>query len=810
MSNRRLTRRGLIIGAAALTSYHSLADGLSGSVTPQSGGGIGLGFDGGINGGGTGIITPIGGLLSLTIADATPIDPQSSIGASGSGWVAIVKLKGLTSLVGTVVPSALTLSVNDPGYDTSGNVTTVSRTITGVAHLRRQYPNGDSKMISTNGIDLTLYVSLDDWIYSGTTLVSASIGGTFYPSCTAGNATSKSNLSAIAYTKPLFGWINPQQERSGSTFATESVAFHRHARNGSQVACIKYSANDGTTTSPVVTVAATALSSKITRGQVPEVWKATVDMSTLSQGVMSTVNAKVYPWIGDSSAVLDLSVDGVTWPTSLPITQLRVLNDRTGGYGGGFAYVQVGAVGGTSSNVAATAAAAPYPTVSAAVAGLAAWNNTNRSHNDLGGGTIRLMDTAGANTTHTINSAVSNSPGSCWCELEKDPASPAVITVQWGSQQATPQLMRWRNLTILSTAGSNFNILGDDSARSLICADNCVFDNTIVKTHVAWFAMKYFYNLTLIGTCQINGLPSATANLAICAGIDATAGSSSGGLPIAKLIIGCKSNQSGATGGEGPIVDSSATGDGDHGRIVYNNAFWRAQFENSASAKTINFGFANVQNIYETSNFSSNAICMNYFADGDRTTIGNYIEFHNTAVGERCSRLYNDIVTTKVIPNGVVKMGSSRYSIWDNYNCKTDTFNLDGAGSVGNWSYCYSVGNRGNVCLFGDVTRLAAQVPVNAQTGFNYLAMAWLPSSEANLFRTALGFTQANIMDMFTNYTTAPRASPTKGGDYTPKNTSTLFKSRVPAGESVLTYDFAGVLRKTDGTGAAGALEAAP
>jgi len=63
-----------------------------------------------------GPVTPTGGLLSLTIADTTPIDVQSSIGANGSGWVAICVLKGLTSTVGTVVPSALTIEVSDPGW----------------------------------------------------------------------------------------------------------------------------------------------------------------------------------------------------------------------------------------------------------------------------------------------------------------------------------------------------------------------------------------------------------------------------------------------------------------------------------------------------------------------------------------------------------------------------------------------------------------------------------------------------------------------------------------------------------------------
>jgi hypothetical protein len=92
-----------------------------------------------------------------------------------------------------------------------------------------------------------------------------------------------------------------------------------------------------------------------------------------------------------------------------------------------------------------------------------------------------------------------------------------------------------------------------------------------------------------------------------------------------------------------------------------------------------------------------------------------------------------------------------------------------------------------------------------------YLGNAWLSSSVPDAWATATGLTtEAAVMALFTNYTVQPQASPLKGGNYVPLNTATLLKNRVPAGKSVFIFDLSGATRKTDGTGAAGAYEAAP
>lgn len=750
--------------------------------------------------------TATGGLLGITIADATPIDPVAGIGASGSGWVAICVLKGLTDTGQTLDASKLTIQVTDPGYDTSGNVTTVSRTITGVAHLRRQYPNGNSKMISTDGVNLTVYVTLDDWVYSGTTIVSASLSSGFYPSSVASTTSYRVNSSTIAYTKPLFGWINPQQDKSGGTFAVEGVAFHRHAQSAQQVACVKYSVNDGTTTSATVTCSAPTLSALQTRGNIAEVWKGTVDFSTLTQAAVCTVNAQVYPWLGDSSAVLDLTNDGTAWPTALPQTKLRVLNDRTGGYGGGFAYVQNSAVGGTVSAVAATARAAPFPTITAAYNALVTWNNSNKGHNDAGGATIRLMDTAGAATTISVDDAPSGAAPSTWTNVEKDPLSSAVITVSCNTFLAQfPDTIRWRNVRFLKGASTWFPS-GTDTANSLVCLDNCVLDSSAGTIQIIYYAFKYYTNLSLVGGQMVlNGFVSATANIASLIGCVADSSSYTDSIYAGLTIGNSMTNPASGSGGVVKLSDGAAgRSAGDAGRIIYNNRLWQSTFDNG-SARTISNGIAIVQNLYESDATAGNVVAYNTLADNDLTTCLNIIDQHNTGIGNRCSHFYSDIAAAKVVPNGIIKNASSRFNIWDDYNIKTDTFNGDGAGSVGNWAMTYQVGNIGNVSLFGSKGGVA---PSNTNANPNYLGNAWLPSSEYNL-KASQSLNDAQVMAMFTNFTTLPQGSPALGGNYIPVNTATYLKNRVPSGKSILKYDIAGTLRKTDGTGAAGAYEAA-
>jgi hypothetical protein len=743
----------------------------------------------------SGVVIPTGGLLSLTVVNASPIDVASSIGASGSGWVASVVLKGLTSLVGTVDATKLTISVQDPGYDTAGNATTVSRTITGVAHVRRQYPNGASKMISTSGGDLTILVSLDDWIYSATNIISATLASGFYPSSVAGSAGSVSNQSVESYPKPLFGWNQPQMERSSATFLVEGYAAHRHMRNGQQVACIKYTATDGTNSSPTVTAAAPALSARTTVGNIPEVFKGTLDTSTLTQAAACTVNAQVFPWIGNSSAVLNLATDGIAWPTAVPQTLLKFTCDRTGGYGGAFAYVN--GVGGApvTSATPAVASASPYATVADALDGIKAFNNANKGHNDLGGGVVRLKDNAGLALTHTLDRDGPYSPGTTWCYIERDPAATAAVTLTASGLRQMSDMLSWGgNGLIVAPTSGQYTFSGNLGTTELVDIHDITLDTTGGTNRLSLHARRWLRNITITGSVQMDfsGFGGgSTYNVHLASGVVATVANNPTNFG-AQMMLGNTL--------PGTIVGVLG-GEGSDGTIIANNKLLSIFMEN-LSAVTFSRGYWALQNVIET----NVAQALKVFADGDHTTITNFGQAYNVACGERSSHFYNDDAASKVVPNGLIKKGTSRFNIFDNINIKGDTFN-SGAGSVGPWAMMYGVSNVGDVSLFGQVGRGAGDLPHNDNADVPYLGMAWLPSSEPNLFRTALGFTQAQIMAMFTNYTVQPQAAPALGGNYKPVSGATNLRNRVPSGLAGLKFDIAGVARKNDGTGAAGAYE---
>lgn len=738
----------------------------------------------------------IGAISSLRVRDTAAIDPVSGVGPDGSGWVAEVTLKGIVNTAGTLDATKLVLNVSDPGYTTAGGTTTVTREIRGIAHVRRQAPNGNSRMITTDGTDLTLLIALQDWVYAGTTITSAAIESGFYTDSVASSAPVITNASAFAYRKPIVGWINPQHERStANTHAVELVAFHREARAGQQVACVKIQATDGTNTGTESLVSVPVLSTRVTQGFKPEVWAADVDMSTLTNGAVCHVNAKVYPWIGDSSAVMDLAADGIAWPTSLPATRLRVVCDRTGAYGGAYAYVQNGAVGGTVSATPATAKAAPFPTIAAAQTAMAAWNNTNRGHNNLDGGTIRLMDNAGADYTHQFSSFASNAV-KCYVTIEKDPESTAVVGLQCANPSGFsngPALVKYKGLKLERPTTVLYNFITTnttaDAVRTLICVEGCTFGDFSSKRFVYYYHHKYYLNNTYASATDIvlNGENSGSG-----INIASLIGSTGPGLFTScnpKLMVG-NNLPTLYTG-----VDNNASGDGDHGKILYNNKAFGIS-HNKTTANTLNIGYANVQNVCEVTGGSHP---MPMFQDGDLTQVSNAVCMHNVAVGERWSRYYNDTGVR------VLKLGVDRYNVWDNSNFKDDRVI---AGGTGAWAYGYGVGNFGNVGLFGDVGRTSTAMPHNDNAGSPWAGNAVHPTTKFNLTNAAYGgLTQAQAMDLFQNYTVAPRAVPALGGDYRPKAATKAVFQTIPSGMGALRYDLLGNLRRQDGTGCCGAYE---
>lgn len=782
--------------------------------------------------------TLTGGLKSFTMVDDTPLDSLAftappapvagDIGIPGTGYVALAVLNDITDTGGTLDGTALTLTVSDPGYDENGNATTVSRVIYGEAFLRRQQPNADTPMISTDGTDLSIYLVMDDCVYSGTTITSVSISASFYTGAAASRAGTKTNSSDLAYKKPGFAFVPPPfQYNAATTLYVEGVPMHRHAMNGRQVACVKYQANDGAGghTGSVSTVSATTLSTLVGGPFPPETYAASVDCVGLNNGACS-VDAVIYPWIGDSTGVRTLSTSGYSWPTSIPLIPLQFYNDQAGTHGRPYAYVKSGASGGTVSTTASDARADPYPTLVAAAAALVTFNNTAATghtvHSTLSGSVIRLMDDgAGGAVAHSLTANITNSPGSSLCIIQPDPLNTAAVSVTSTVQRTSPHMMWWQ---VNLTAGGAALIVGSSTANGVLVIGNnsatdIDVDNTTNRVIVGLFARKYLYNLHLKGgnVCDFNNSPMATSSINAIWGLRIA--TSADGIATnnnrALVMVSMKLDNAKTTSGPQESLWTNGAPDGDHGRIIYNSHFWRLFLRNQSAARTNNDGIHIKQCLFE---FEPGATGTNtafhLYADNDLTTCDDVDVGEIDVFGDRTSFCYNDVDGTKILPAGIYKFGYLRNSVVDFIGVKADTFNSDD-GSTGNMSFMYWVGSRGLVSLFGTASRLPLAAPNNGATA-SFLGNAWpliaSYGNEYNLQRLSSAGTdagkQADVMDNdFENYLVAPRAVPAMGGDYRPSSTSRL-KSRVPAERQGFKYDLAGALRKTDGTGATGCYEA--
>src|SRR3989344_8337761 len=130
-------------------------------------------------------------LVTITVFWITKAEPQKVFAATGdisavriagdtnhNGWTAEIDIEGLAT-GGTYAfgmganndPSSakIVFTVTSPGYDTSGNSTTIARTVYGTQWVRKASPDDATADEASAGGTLTVKVSLSDFIYADET-----------------------------------------------------------------------------------------------------------------------------------------------------------------------------------------------------------------------------------------------------------------------------------------------------------------------------------------------------------------------------------------------------------------------------------------------------------------------------------------------------------------------------------------------------------------------------------------------------------------------------------------------------------------
>jgi hypothetical protein len=776
----------------------------------------------------------IAGAASVVAAGVGPVNVATAFPAMEirpDGYTADLSVAGLaTGGTYDLSPDAspkVVLTVVSPGFDANGAATTVTREILGTVALRQPYPNENlhTEAAIAGGVKVT--IALSDRIYAGDTITHCTLLAGAYtasgvPSPAASLTSSGgrlTNVSALAYPKAIANWLAFPRERAvaGTTsFDLELLAFHRHPRDGRQVACVEFIATDEHGHSASVKTSDMVRSTRVTTGNPIAVYRGSIPLGALTQGDHITVRTKVYPFVGDSSGVLDSdpSADGAPAEVPSGFANHTFLNDKTGGYGTVYAYVSPAGNDstGTASEVGSTASASPFLTIYAAASAVKAKNNALYGHNDLGGGVVRLM--AGTYAGFGAGSLNALGAGKTWLTIESAPGEGvSTVSIEPGTKKNPGNWVMFRNLSLAPTAASHTVLDAVDDGN----ADG---PPTIygayegVRIHGLSGAAPIIYRVGLrhfIG-CDMKDLGRSlsapystnrehTPLLAGCT-LSHSTQVASGGLALPTWtnvgnVVSKGFYFTEVTSTAGSVAGTTRVVAPKFGILAFNSEYGAVTTNSFGFKQPVGGGggLAIVQNVFEFITNTSSP-CFNLAADSAVMAMDNVVVQHMTVVGARTNFLYNDDGTTALATTGskrVDKNGTFLYSMLNQYNCKTDTFVKPGEGPdgarTGNWEPHHGVGQAGNV-----YEHPAANGPTAPYTG---------PNSWNGMF-LGRGVKVAGTAG-FVNDLSLGGAN-TGGGNYR-IGASSDARNRVPSGMATLPFDLDGNARRNDGTGAAGAYE---
>lgn len=659
---------------------------------------------------------------------------------------------------GTFDPESLPkyVSVLSPGFDAMGQATQIARNLTLMGRVREPFPNEATFTPSD--------VALSDFVYAGDTVLE--------------NGTAVAVGSTKSYELPQAMWLNHDRERAVTTTHTVRLAVaHAHARNGRPVAAVQFIATDSSGSSVSLTVSDLTLATYAASGLTVPHYAAVLDLSSLAQGDIVTVDAVIYPWVGEAFM---LSTDADPYP-SPNLTVLTLLNDRTGGFGTNYAYVDASAGDdgtGVASVVAATAQASPFATIKAAALAIQAANNVDFGRNNASGGIVRLED--GVHTHSDFSSvAVGEIP-----LLIESVGSNAVYQDQGSSNlDGIPNLLKIRGVTLRKTAGSI--VFLDSNARSasthILVLEDCTFDANGQSAYSAWiYRTGRFWLINCDGddAGQVNSF--STSNKTVIA-------IGSGGRSVGPAVFhaaGCRDIS------EARFVDNPAVGD----RPAQVGGFvgWCHLGQSNDGDRIVNIdseigprGLAMVGNVFEHFGGDTGP-AIAFSADSVTAPARNLVAMCNTAVGVRSNFLYQD--TGSAI---VEKQGIYRFNVDHRWNSKDDAFPPGDGGRTGNWAWQYRVGFRANAALRGSSD---GKPP---GPGNNWLGEIAALGDVSGTVAAPLSAGFADDQSLVTGGT--------GGGDYTPGAGSQL--PAIPATMAPYSHDQLGNPITDDGSAVIGAIQ---
>ena len=603
----------------------------------------------------------LGMKLGQTMAGSLPLKISPVTEILADGWRA--EHRDIPSF--STTSEARNVAVNRRGFDTAATAVSRASVVQLTSRVRQPYPD------HSNFTDKT--VACSDFVYAGDTINGAI------------------NHSTRPAPRPIAMWLNHDRERvEDDAHILRLAVAHAYAQQGQPVAAVRFIVRDtlGNEASQLVS-SQSSLGFDASGLHVPH-YAATVDLSGLAQGDLLTVDATIYPWVGDAFSI---SADADEYP-SPNLTTLRMLNDTSGGYGACYAQVD-GTTGddatGQAASARADAIAAPFASIAAAANAIKEFNAAHFGRvDDAGGGTILLAEGAHILTPFK---AAGHSAQLPLCIRAEDPSKrDSTILTDGGVNRfnGIPTHLKICDVT-LQKGGANTVFLdsGAESADNLLITKNCLWDANGFGSYGAWvYRVGRFVQI----------------NCSVVPNEDPHQGNSFSNEAIMVTAIGCKGcagtityQALGCSGLDeftlrAPIGNRPAM----TGTFLGWNTFSNGSATNaivSVSAEIGARGFAFVGNIVESWGSSTNA-ALRLNADSDTNAAQNIVVHNNTIAGERANLLYLDGT------ENVAKSGSFRNNLFHRINIKSDVFSGE-TYLTGNWTARYKVGWSHNVAIAG-------------------------------------------------------------------------------------------------------------
>lgn len=794
-----------------------------------------------------------------------------SLTVNPDGWSGYLEVEGFsvgaTYNFGLGVNNAdlanarLTLTVTSLGF-TGTTPTTRQRFSHGKSTVRLPWPNNASRDESLVGGKLRTRIGFSMPIFakdkagggnSGVDIVATALTGLVINTAGGGQSSNSAasftviNNSTLPYPRVVGRWAQPGFERWTGDKLVEFVCFHPFGMNGSPVACVAFDCTDGTN-SAAQQLSTQMLASSAFPGEANTVWtySATIPVSALNDASIVTTRARCYPWIGDSTSVLDtdVSANGVAAPYAT-LTPLMGYLDKGGTK---VVYVAVNpATSGTTgtpqaSNNPAVARANRYASVATALTAAKAFNNANNGFNTTDN--VVLLMQAG---NHTAAGTFLGNNTRSWTIIKADTgngATKAGVVFDTALNQVFTGYLKYEEVSFAATGSAMFR---GSATLSQLWLDNTAFGNTAASSWTAWLVAYATRNVFTAGSQNFTGLTSNPVAWALVRGNDCSAltaktahshcmlgnrnvtvnlvpASSSTGPQGNNSVVGwnsCPSLPDPSYFVLDNIVDSSTRGIAFFGNFAEriggpSAANCRFIADSATNISAIEFYFAH--NTIVGARFNSNYLEVGNYNNDRYNWFDLFNFFHEIDIKSDVFQSANRIVT-----DGVITSGSNIVtSATGNFTAADVGQNISFEQLPNGIATIVSITSGTEVVISANATASATGVTLFVRSygrnGSRVSNWGWLygcgvigtRSRENNFDRESQGInTSIGTVTVVDNRAyVGPGNTGTGNGDYHPATGSTLLNC-VPAGGAVIPGDLTGRKIPNNGTGAAGAFQLA-